>query len=210
VQRLFGGHRRVMGAGRTDRGAHACGQVAAVTAPPDWTPERLRAGLNALLPRDVAVLAASLAADGFDPRRDARWRRYRYRIGLEPSALERRRRWWVAVPLALAEMRRAAGHLRGDHDFTAFTVDAAGQGDCRLTMEEAEVQADRERGEIVFEFRAHHFLTRMVRLLAGTLVAVGRGRFDAEAPARALAQGDRRWVGPAAPAHGLYLVEVGY
>jgi len=208
VATLIGQAVRVSGAGRTDRGTHALGQVAAVPVPDSWPAARLGAALRAVLPGDVAVIDARAARPDFDPRRDAVRREYRYRLSAHPAALDRSRRWHVRQPLDRAAIRTAASHLVGLHDFTPFTVHADEAPRTELRLEIAEVHDSGE--ELMMVFAAHHFLNRMVRLMVGTLVDVGRGRFTADAPRRALAEGDRRWVGTAAPAHGLYLVRVDY
>lgn len=209
IARLTGRAARVAGAGRTDAGVHALGQVAAVSVPEGWDAERLGRSLRALLPEDIVLREAAEADAGFDPRRDARAREYQYRIGRHPTALERRRRWTVPEALDGAAIRAAARTLLGEHDFAAFSVESAARPFTRVRMEAVEVEEDPDRGELRVTYRASHFLMKMVRMMTAALVEIGRGRLGPEAPARMLAGGPRPAFAPA-PAHGLYLVRVIY
>ncbi len=211
LARLHGGPRRVTAAGRTDAGVHARGQVVSF---PEVAPLPLAAyvkGMNALLPEDVAVRAASIEPDGFDARRSARGKRYRYVIeNLETrSPLGRERAWQVFVPLDAAAMREAARHLVGRHDFAAFQA-----ADCvaeHAVREVRRLDVEGERGgriEVVAEATA--FVKHMVRNLVGTLVEVGRGRREPSSMPALLASRDRTRAGKTAPPQGLTLEEVFY
>ncbi|HZY05669.1 MAG TPA: tRNA pseudouridine(38-40) synthase TruA [Anaeromyxobacteraceae bacterium] len=202
---------RVTAAGRTDAGVHALGQVASF---PEERPLPLGAylkGMNALLPEDVAVRAASLEPDGFDARRDACGKRYRYRIqNLETRApLGRRTAWQVFRPLDAEAMRAAARPLLGRHDFAAFQATDCESHHAVRDLSRLEVLGER-RGEIEVVAEATAFVKHMVRNLVGTLVEVGLGNEPPGWVAEVLAGRDRTRAGPTAPPHGLCLEEVFY
>ena len=210
IERLCGEPVRVTGAGRTDAGVHARGQVASLRAPRELPLRAWTAGLNALLPDDVACLRAEAAPEGFDARRWARGKRYTYAILETPvrSPLERGRAWEIRRPLDVDAMRRAAPALLGVHDFSAFRA-----ADCpaRTTVREMrrlEIGQNGSRLELAVEATA--FLKHMVRNIVGTLVEVGHGRREVDSLAALLEGRDRTQAGPTAPAHGLVLDEVFY
>ena len=203
---------RVRGAGRTDAGVHACGQVAAVrvTRVPDDL-GRLRKSLNALTPDDVAVREIAMVDDAFDPRRQARSRVYEYRIlnAPAPSPFWRRYAWHVPEPLDAGAMDAAARELLGEHDFAAFRgADAEPVRSTVRRVLESRVQA--ERAVLVYRVEATAFLKHMVRNIVGTLVEVGRGERAAASLGELLAGRDRTRAGATAPAHGLILVAIRY
>jgi len=202
---------RVTGAGRTDAGVHALGQVASF---PEERPLPLGAylkGMNALLPEDVAVRAASLEPDGFDARRDALGKRYRYRIqNLETRApLGRGTAWQIFRRLDVEAMRAAARPLVGRHDFAAFRAADCESHHAVRDLSRLEVLGE-SRGEIQVVAQATAFVKHMVRNLVGTLVEVGLGGERPEWVAEVLASRDRARAGPTAPPHGLCLEEVFY
>jgi len=207
-----GGAVTVHGAGRTDAGVHACGQVAAVRVtrvPSDLA--RLQKSLNALTPDDIAIREIALVDDGFDPRRDARSRVYEYRIlnAPAPSPFWWRYAWHVPDALDAPAMHDAAKRLEGEHDFEAFR--GADPEPVRSTVRrvlESAVHGDAPF--VVFRIEATAFLKHMVRNLVGTLVEVGRGARPVDALAELLAARDRTRAGATAPAHGLVLVRVRY
>lgn len=206
-----GGAVAVFGAGRTDAGVHAEGQVASARAQTRLEPDALRRALNALLPRDLAVLDATRAPDSFHARRDARSKLYRYRLWTGPtrSPLRERTSVWVARPLDLGIMQRAAAHLVGTHDFASFRA-AGGTGRTSVrTLTRVELEGE-AGGELCVEVEGTGFLRHMVRNLVGTLLEVGRGRRDADSMPGLLAARNRRAGGPTAPARGLTLVRVEY
>jgi tRNA pseudouridine38-40 synthase len=210
IRRLTGQPVRTAFAGRTDAGVHARGQVAAFSTEVDHAPEVWRRALNALLPEDIAVRAAAVVEDDFDPRRHAHSRTYRYRIWNAPvrSPLWRSRAWQVREPLDVATMRRAAAALIGEHDVAAF---GGSPGPGRSTWRRI-LRADVcRRGELVsFEIEANAFLPHQVRRTAGALVEVGRGRLTPERFEAWLAAPEPNAAGPAAPPHGLCLMAVRY
>lgn len=201
----------VQGAGRTDTGVHATGQVAHLDLRRDWPAATVREAINAqVVPHPIAVLSAEAAADDFHARFSAAGRRYLYRVLDRPAppAVERGRVWWRRKALDVGAMAEAAGALLGRHDFTTFR-DAACQADSPMrTLDVAAVE--RVGAEVRFHFAARSFLHRQVRSMVGTLVEVGEGRRDPADVARILAAADRKLCGVVAPPQGLYLTEVTY
>jgi len=208
--KLLGTPTPVEAAGRTDAGVHALGQVVAFSAQQALPMKAYVKGLSGLLPPDVAVVAAEEVPDGFDPRRHARGKRYRYRVCNRPvrSPLRRRTHWELFSTLDVLAMREATGHLLGRHDFSAFRA-----SDCAAKTAVREVwRLDVVQGgdELAFVVEGSAFLKHMVRNLVGTLVEVGRGRRPPRWVAEVLASRDRGQAGPTAPAHGLVMEEVFY
>lgn len=208
----FSGERvTIGGAGRTDAGVHALGQVAHVDLARDWPADTVRKALNShLKPEPIAVLAAELAGDEFDARFSARARHYRYRIinRQSPLTIDAGRAWQVRTPLDAGAMQRAAQRLTGNHDFTTFrNADCQAKGPVK-TLDRLIVR--RQGEEILIEASARSFLHSQVRSIAGSLRLVGEGRWSADDLSDALAAKDRKACGPVAPAQGLYLVKVEY
>jgi tRNA pseudouridine38-40 synthase len=202
---------RLQAAGRTDTGVHALQQVAHIDLERDWRPEVVRDALNAhLVPEPIAVIAASIAPEGFHARFSAKGRRYLYRIANRrpPPSLDRGRVWHVKKPLDVAAMGEAAMALVGHHDFTTFRdVDCQAKSPMK-TLDAARVW--REAEEVRLEFAARSFLHRQVRSMTGSLAEVGAGRWSPDDLKAALEAKDRRACGPVAPAEGLYLAAVDY
>jgi tRNA pseudouridine38-40 synthase len=204
---------RVRGAGRTDAGVHACGQVAAVRVlrvPDDLG--RLLKSLNALTPDDVAVRDVAVVDDAFDPRRHARSRVYEYRIlnAPAPSPFWRRFAWHVPAPLDVAAMADAARRLEGEHDFAAFRgADAEPARSTVRRVLESRLEHD-AGGLVTYRVEATAFLKHMVRNIVGTLAEIGRAERPADSIAALLAGRDRTQAGATAPPHGLVLVCVRY
>lgn len=206
---------QLIAAGRTDAGVHALEQVIATSLERDIVPERLVLALNALLPDDVRVTQAEVVAAGFNPRREARSRTYRYRIlnRRAPSAVWRKLAYHVPQPLNLAAMQTACGLLVGTHDFGAFGTPPQPGGNTIRTMYTARLAAtfEYEVGPFVdIELCATAFLTHMVRRIVGTLLWVGSGKLELDGFAAILPSGDPTQGGPTVPAHGLYLIKVEY
>jgi tRNA pseudouridine38-40 synthase len=202
---------RVTGAGRTDAGVHAEGQVAAATLDTRLDAATLVRALNAKLPADVAVVAASLASDAFDPRREARGKLYRYAVwnGEEKSPLRRRRWHHVREALEVPAMRAAAATLVGRHDFASLQAAGSSATSTVRTLTRVVVEGE-ARGEVRFELEGDGFLRHMVRNAVGTLLEVGLGRRAPGSLPALLAARDRTRAGPTAPACGLTLVRVDY
>ena len=197
-----------IGAGRTDSGVHARGQVAGFRTGSALGLGSIHSALNGILPDDIYIRAVEEAPPGFHARYDARERAYRYFISQTPSAIGRTYYWYVKYDLNLAAMNQVAHLLCGDHDFESFCKYEAEVSHYRCTVVHSGWTV--QGGLLVYEIRANRFLHGMVRALVGTMVDVGRGytRVD-EFPAIMEAK-DRRKAGMAAPARGLFLEEVKY
>jgi tRNA pseudouridine38-40 synthase len=201
----------VQGAGRTDAGVHALGQVAHIDLIRSRDTDTIRDAINAhLRPRPVAVLAVENVADDFDARFSARQRHYLYRIiNRRPDlTLDTGRAWRVSRPLVASAMHEAAQQLVGRHDFTTFRAAECQAKSPVKTLDQLDVE--RDRGEVHIRASARSFLHHQVRSMVGSLVQVGEGRWSADDVARALAARDRKACGPVAPPDGLYLVKVDY
>lgn len=200
---------RVVGSGRTDTGVHAAGQVIGF-----WTAWRhgladLQRALNAVLPADVAVLAMAPADPAWHPRFSALRRHYRYTVLNQPwrSPLDRRYTHLVTQPLNLAALQSAAGLLVGIHDFASFGQPTQGESTVREIFGAG---WQREGVRFYFDVVGSGFLRGMMRSLAGTLLQVGGGAWDADRVAAVLAARDRALAAPPAPACGLCLMQVDY
>ncbi len=201
----------VYGAGRTDTGVHARGQVAHMDLAQDRPVDTIRAALNFhLKPAPVAVLAAEAVGDTFHARFSATWRRYRYRIlnRRAPAALDRGQLWHVPVALDTAAMADAAAVLVGRHDFNSFRSTSCQAASPLKTLDLLAI--GREGDEIRVDVGARSFLHNQVRILVGTLQLVGRGQWKRHDVEEALAARDRTRAGPTAPPQGLCLMEVRY
>lgn len=199
------------GAGRTDTGVHALGQVAHVDLEKDWPADTVRDALNAhLRPAPVSILSARVVGDDFDARFSASARRYRYLIvnRRSPLALMANRAWLVHVPLDAEAMDRSARALVGNHDFTTFRAAACQAASPVKTLDALSVRRSGET--IIIEASARSFLHHQVRSMAGALKFVGEGKWTRRDLAGALGARDRSLCPPLAPAAGLYLVRVDY
>ena len=211
IAKLTGEAVTIRGAGRTDAGVHALGQVAHVDLRRDWSGDTLRDGLNAhLRPEPVAVVLAEAVAADFDARFSAIRRHYRYRILTRraPPALDRGRVWHVKRPLDAEAMQGGADRLVGKHDFTTFRSAECQAKSPVKTLDRLDVRTD--GGEIVVAATARSFLHNQVRSLVGSLKMVGEGSWTADDLQGALEARDRSACGPVAPAAGLYLLRVDY
>lgn len=200
---------RVTGAGRTDTGVHARGQVIAFDA--EWRHQTadLQRALNAVLPADVAVVELGVARPGFHPRFDAQSRTYTYTILCRPwrSPLERRRAWHVPYHLDVERMAEASQCLVGTQDLTTFGRPPQGDNPVRTVMEAVWQKQD---SRLMFDITANAFLHRMVRSLVGSLVLVGSGQLSPDEFRAMLAARDASRIKQIAPAQGLCLVRVNY
>jgi len=210
VKAICGEAVRVNGAGRTDAGVHADGQVATFDLQVNIPPHGLLRGLNSALPPDVALVDVAEAPSDFDARFSARGKVYRYTVWSHfvRSPLRARRAWHVREPLDVEAIRAAAAALVGDHDFRAFRASDCDRRTTRRVVRGIDV--DRQGAVLTIDVEATAFLKNMVRILVGTLIDVGRGRLPPDAVGRMLATGDRTIGGMTAPPQGLTLLRVIY
>ncbi|MDP9296975.1 MAG: tRNA pseudouridine(38-40) synthase TruA [Actinomycetota bacterium] len=197
-------------AGRTDAGVHARGQVASFSTEAEMDLRRLQRAVNGLLAPEVVVRDARAAPPGFDARRSATAREYRYRIATDdvPDPFTARFTWHRPGDLSIGRMRLAARSLSGEHDFRSF---CRSPGEARSTVRTlGRLSVSRRASRVEISVRANSFLHQMVRSLVGTLVAVGEGGLEPDAMEAILAAGSRSAAGPVAPAHGLTLERVLY
>jgi tRNA pseudouridine38-40 synthase len=209
LESVTGSRVRVRGAGRTDAGVHAYGQVASVQVSTQFTPEQLARALNGRLCRDIAVREIDAVPLDWDALREARGKHYRYQIwnGADRSPLRAGRFHWLRDPLDVGRMREASEIFVGTHDFAA--LQGAGS-EVKTTVRTIQVVGIKgEAGsEIILDVEGEGFLRHMVRNLAGTLIEIGRGRWEVARGTEILASLDRQQAGPTAPANGLVLIEV--
>lgn len=211
VHRFCGERVTVAGAGRTDTGVHALGQVAHIDIARDTDANTVRDALNFhLKPEPVAIIAVQAVDNEFDARFSATRRHYLYRIinRRAPLTVDRHRAWQVAVPLDVTPMDEAAQLLVGQHDFTTFRAAQCQAASPVKTLDALDVR--READAIVITARARSFLHSQVRSFAGTLKAVGEGKMTPRDVQRALEARDRSRCAAVAPADGLYLMRVDY
>jgi tRNA pseudouridine38-40 synthase len=208
----FSGERVVTrGAGRTDSGVHALGQVAHFDLAKEWLPDRVREALNFhLRPHPVGVIACAAVSENFDARFSALERRYVYRILTRraPPILERDRVWWLPGGLDADAMAEAARVLVGHHDFTTFRATQCQSPSPVKTLDQFDVE--RSGDEIRCTVASRSFLHNQVRSMVGSLKHVGEGKWTSADLAKALAARDRTACGTVAPANGLYLATVRY
>ena len=197
---------RITGAGRTDAGVHATGQVIDFWTASALDGSTMERGVNALLPGDIAIARLEPAGETFHSRFSATGRTYEYRIRTGPTRdpLERHREHWLPERIDVSAMRHAAERLVGVHDFAAFTAGVSGERNVRRALWEA-------RDEVLrFEIEANAFLRGMVRGIVGTLLWAGRGKISADRFEEILKARDRAQAGPSAAANGLCLIRVSY
>jgi tRNA pseudouridine38-40 synthase len=210
IREMTGAASRVRGAGRTDAGVHAEGQVANFHTASALGTRAFHRGLNALLPEDVAVLSVEEVSPTFDARRDALGKRYRYTFWNLRNACPERAATSLHIykPLDIGAMAAAARAFVGTHDFAAFRAASCERETTVRTLHRCTVASDPPL--VTVEVEGTAFLRNMVRIIAGTLLEVGLGKRDASATAGVIAAGDRRYAGLTASPHGLCLVRVFY
>jgi len=211
LRKLLGDPVRLRSSGRTDAGVHARGMVAVFSTERTLPLAAYSHGLNNLIPPDIAIRSAEEVPPEFNPRADAVGKLYRYTILNAPtrSPLNRLTSWLIKERLDLAAMREAAHSFIGEHDFRAFQAANCAAKSTIRTITGLEITADQE-GFITFDICGTGFLRNMVRIMVGTLVAVGRGKLEPGIVGRLLAEGDRTMAGATAPPQGLCLMEVYY
>ena len=220
VEKMTGERASVIGAGRTDAGVHALGQVAHFVTKSQIPPVGFEKGLNSQLPADITVVSAEEAPSGFHAQRDAKGKRYKYRLLLSPhpSPLALNRFWHLISGLDIKVMRRGAKVLIGEHDFESFraagcTCKHARRRIDRIDMRET-LASDLNLGEkgtvIDLTFEGDSFVRHMIRNIVGTLVEVGQGRIGIDDVQRILEAKRRQEAGICAPPSGLYLIKVFY
>lgn len=211
LARFEGAAVTVHGAGRTDAGVHALGQVASAALTCSHSLDALLRGLNASLPPEVRLVGVEEAPAGFHARFSARSKTYRYQIRNAPivSPFERAYVWHVPEPLEVDAMQAAAAALVGTHDFTAFGSSGSERKDTTRTVTRSAIER-LESGLLTYTVIGTGFLRHMVRTIVGTLVEIGRGRRPPSSMAPLIAGGTRADAGATAPPHGLFLVRVDY
>lgn len=200
----------VVGAGRTDAGVHALGQVASFRTDRGLSEREWLRALNAHLPADISALSVVAVADEFHARYSATGKLYEYHLLNRPerAPLRRERAWMLYKPLNLPAMMEAAASLIGAQDFSSFETAPTENDNPQCDMRQAELR--RQGDLIICAFYADRFLKQMVRSIVGTLVEVGQGKRTAADMTQVLAARARAAAGRTAPAHGLYLVRVDY
>ena len=197
-----------IGSGRTDAGTHALGQVAHFHTRSSAATERMLRGLNGLLPRDICIHAVDEVDLNFHARYSAKRKRYRYRIHLGKSAMQRRYTWSLHTPLNIERMQDASDHLKGTHNFSAFCKQDPVPDLFSCAIFAADWRS--EGRELIFEIEGNRFLRHMVRILVGTIVEIGSNKRSPEDVVRLLQDGRREDAGKTAPASGLHLLKVYY
>ena len=200
----------IVGAGRTDSGVHARGQVASFCTDLDWPASNWMRALNAVLPKDIAVCASALMDDSFHAQHDARGKLYTYRILNRPArpTINRAFVWHIYKPLDEAAMQQAAARLMGSQDFSSFEGSLTDNTNPICHLERLAVI--RHADEIHIEAYADRFLKHMVRAIVGTVVEVGLGKRTPGSLAEILQARNRSAAGQTAPPHGLCLMRVDY
>jgi len=200
----------VIGAGRTDAGVDALGQVVSFRIDRDWTAREWTKGFNARLPEDIAVRSAAIMPDEFHARYAARGKLYEYRIFNRPErpAIDRAYVWHLHKPLDLEAMQQAASYLIGSHDFSSFEGSLTDNEDPVCHLEQLSVT--RQGNHLMIQAYADRFLKHMVRAIVGTLVEVGHAKRQPQSLEDVLTAKDRTAAGRTAPPQGLFLVQVDY
>jgi tRNA pseudouridine38-40 synthase len=208
---LTGEKVHLIGAGRTDAGAHACRQVAHFKTQSPLEVLTLQKALNSLLPSDMAIRRVEEVEGDFHARKSCRSKIYEYRILNEivRCPFQREYAWHLSYPLDWGEMKRATKRLIGQHDFSSFRSAGSSAKTSIRKVVRAEWKRSRD-GLVRFEIEADGFLKQMVRAIVGTLVEVGKGKINAAQFQKIIESKDRKRAGPTAPARGLFLKEVKY
>lgn len=203
-------HITVIGAGRTDSGVHALGQVASFHSDKNLTATQWAPAINSYLPNDITMLSSEHVPENFHARFSAKGKAYDYRINVRPyrPAIDRQRTWHFPRALDIKAMRQAMSGFVGTHDFTSFRGPRSQTSNPFCTISDLSLCSDSESMTIRIE--GDRFLKQMVRTIIGTLIEVGQHKRNAKTIQDILQAKDRRAAGRTAPAHGLYLVQVRY
>ncbi len=197
---------KLVGAGRTDAGVHAYGQVANFHSETQMDLRSVRKSLNSVLPYDIYVHETSYASDVFNSRYDAKSKVYTYRVFQGRSPLTRYYTWQIKYELNKDRMNQSARYLIGHQDLSSFTVEPKNNNLVKVSK----AQGEKRKNELVFKVEADRFLNKMVRMMVGRMVEIGRGRFSPDVMVELLQKKRKGTATPTAPAHGLYLREVKY
>lgn len=208
--KLFGNQPvEVYGAGRTDAGVHARGQVAHLEVPETrLNPDQIRIGLNDALPHDINILRVEKAHPKFHARHDARSRSYTYQISKRRDAFGKKYVWWVRDPLNVPAMRDAAARLEGFHDFRSFGATEKEGQSTLVDLDRVDIREEADR--IYLHITGSHFLWKMVRRIVGVLVEVGRGNMTGQEVETFLKSNSREPARYTAPPSGLFLEQIDY
>ncbi|MBA7606265.1 tRNA pseudouridine synthase A [subsurface metagenome] len=205
LRQITGKEIRITGAGRTDAGVHALGQVASFDYKESLPPDRLQIALNSVLPRSIFIKSIEEVSDSFDAKRDAASKLYRYRIIRARSPLRRAAAWEYQYPLDISRMRAAADQLVGSHDYASLCeVD-----DPRSSLTLDSIDIREEGDEIIIEVKGRSFLYKMVRRMVGVMTECGRGKIEPEIIPQLFSR-TKPVQTITAPANGLVLVKVVY
>ncbi|OPX18172.1 tRNA pseudouridine(38-40) synthase TruA [candidate division WOR-3 bacterium 4484_100] len=203
IKKITNAPTKLIGAGRTDQGVHALGQVANFQARINLSPEKLRQAINSLTPDDIYIKKIEFVEEQFNSRYSARSKIYRYHITFIPSPFKIRYNWYVNYQLNIEKMKQALNYLIGEHDYKNFSISNGPENTtCRIMKASLTDIPD----GVIIEFEGNRFLRRMVRGMVGFLVDLGRGRFNVQEPAEV-------WHIPGlyfAPPQGLFLMKVKY
>jgi len=210
LENITGENIFLFGSGRTDSGVHALGQVANFKTHSNIKPAKFQMGLNSILPKDITIIDAQDVDSDFHAQFSAKSKTYVYKIfnSPHPSALMRKVSWFIPQTLDISQMQKSAEYLLGKHDFKAFALSSTEVKTTVRTVLKADIEPNYNM--IIFCIEATGFLKRMVRLIVGTLVQVGKGRITPADFADILQSGEKTKFVYAAPPHGLYLKEVKY
>lgn len=210
IQKVTGEEIEIIGSGRTDAGVHATGQVANFKTETRFDAERLMDNINDMLPSDIKILKCKEVNDRFHARLNAKEKTYKYSvdIGKKPNVFTRRTIQHYPYVLDFWEMERAIKHLKGEHDFKSFCSNKRTKKSTVRTIYSIDIE--KNGTEISLIFRGNGFLYNMVRILAGTLLEVGRGKIKAKDINKILDSKDRQFAGSTMPPRGLCLMEVKY
>lgn len=206
---LLGARVNLYSSGRTDAGVHAKGMIASFSTERSLPLSAYTDGMNCILPPDIAVISAEEVAADFNPRHDAKGKHYRYTIlsALRRSPLSRKSAWYLREKLHLELMRQGAAFFVGEHDFSAFRTSGCAAKTTLRRVDSVEISTS---GDLIhIDVTGSGFMRNMVRIMAGTLVEIGKGKMPPEHISRCLTESGVK-AGPTAPPHGLCLMEVYY